>query len=137
MRNVRGAAVGAGKFFAPPQKFPGGGRIISGSKITSSALHADGVFSYGSGITVNISDSIITTSGNNSGGLTTGGAVLNSDGLTVSTSENSSAATLSDRGGANVTGGTYFTTGVGFPAIYSTADIDASGAILRFFLVST
>ena len=106
---------------------------IENAEITSDGGHANGVFSYGSGTTVNVSDTSITTSGNNSGGLmTTGGAAMNADNVTVSTSGNSSAAIRSDRGGGTVTvtGGRYDTTGVGSPAIYSTADITVSDADL-------
>jgi len=111
----------------------GAALTLTGAKITSDGAHANAVFSYGTGTTVNISDSTIVTSGNNSGGImTTGGAVMNADGLTVTTSGNSSAAIRSDRGGGdvNVTGGTCRTSGVGSPAIYSTADIDVSNAAL-------
>ena len=106
---------------------------IEAAEITSDGGHANGVFSYGSGTTVNVSDTSITTSGNCSGGLmTTGGAALNAANVTVATSGNSSAAIRSDRGGGTVTvtGGSYDTTGVGSPAIYSTADITVSDAAL-------
>ena len=106
---------------------------IEDADITSDGGHANGVFSYGSGTTVNVSDTTITTSGNCSGGLmTTGGAALNATNVTVATSGNSSAAIRSDRGGGTVTvtGGSYDTTGVGSPAIYSTADITVSDATL-------
>ena len=106
---------------------------IEDTDITSDGGHANGVFSYGSGTTVNVSDTTITTSGNCSGGLmTTGGAALNAANVTVATSGNSSAAIRSDRGGGTVTvtGGRYDTTGVGSPAIYSTADITVSDATL-------
>lgn len=106
---------------------------IEAAEITSDGGHANGVFSYGSGTTVNVSDTAITTSGNCSGGLmTTGGAALNAANVTVATSGNSSAAIRSDRGGGTVTvtGGSYDTTGVGSPAIYSTADITVSDAAL-------
>ena len=106
---------------------------IEDAEITSDGGHASGVFSYGSGTTVNVSGTTITTSGNNSGGLmTTGGATLNATNVTVATSGNSSAAIRSDRGGGTVTvtGGSYDTTGVGSPAIYSTADITVSDAAL-------
>ena len=106
---------------------------ITGGTVTTNGAHANGVFSYGSGTTVNISGTKITTSGNNSGGImTTGGATTNASDLTISTSGNSSAAIRSDRGGGdvNVNGGTYKTSGVGSPAIYSTADIDVTGAKL-------
>lgn len=106
---------------------------ISDSTVTSNGSHANGVFAYGTGTTLNISDSTITTSGNNSGGLmTTGGATLNATNLTVTTSGNSSAAIRTDRGGGdvNVDEGSYTTSGVGSPAIYSTADVSVSDATL-------
>ena len=106
---------------------------IDDTTVTTDGTHANGVFSYGTGTTVNVSNTTITTSGNNSGGLmTTGGATLNASNLTVATSGNSSAAIRSDRGGGTVTvsEGSYDTTGVGSPAIYSTADITVSNATL-------
>ena len=111
----------------------GANLTIEDASVTTDGTHANGVFSYGSGTTVNVSNTTITTSGNNSGGLmTTGGATLNASNLTVSTSGNSSAAIRSDRGGGTVTvtSGSYDTTGVGSPAIYSTADITVSDATL-------
>lgn len=99
--------------------------------VETDGTHANAVFSYGEGTTVNISNSYIETSGNCSGGLmTTGGGTMNADNLTISTSGNSSAAIRSDRGGGtvNVTGGTYTTSGTGSPVIYSTADITVSDA---------
>ena len=101
--------------------------------ITTNGTHANAVFSYGEGTTVNIKDSVIETTGNCSGGLmTTGGGTMNATGLTIHTTGNSSAAIRSDRGGGtvNVTDGTYTTDGVGSPVIYSTADITVSDAEL-------
>ena len=106
---------------------------IEDADVTSNGAHANGVFSYGEGTTVNVSGTTITTTGNNSGGLmTTGGATLNASNVTVSTAGNSSAAIRSDRGGGTVTvdGGSYETSGVGSPAIYSTADITVANATL-------
>ena len=106
---------------------------ISGATVNTNAVNGNGVFSYGEGTTVNISDSKIRTSMNNSGGIqTTGGATMNATNLDVETQGNSSAAIRSDRGGGdvNVTGGTYTTNGTGSPAIYSTADISADDATL-------
>ena len=106
---------------------------VDGAEIVSDGAHANGIFSYGSGTTVNVSGTTITTSGNNSGGLMiTGGASLNAENVTVQTSGNSSAAIRSDRGGGTVAveGGDYSTTGVGSPAIYSTADITVANAKL-------
>ncbi len=106
---------------------------LSGLDVNTSGTHANAVFSYGEGTTVNISDSTIETEGNCSGGImTTGGGTMNAENLTIHTSGRSSAAIRSDRGGGtvNVTGGNYTTDGVGSPAIYSTADITVSDADL-------
>ena len=102
--------------------------------VDTNGKHANAVFSYGEGTTVNISDSKITTSGDCSGGLmTTGGGTMNASNLDIHTTGNSSAAIRSDRGGGtvNVDGGTYVTDGQGSPAIYSTADITVSNASLE------
>lgn len=106
---------------------------ITGANVTTNAANGNGVFSYGEGTTVNISDSVIRTTMNNSGGIqTTGGATMNATNLDVETSGNSSAAIRSDRGGGdvNVSGGNYVTNGTGSPAIYSTADISVENATL-------
>ena len=51
--------------------------------------------------------------------------------LTINASGRSSAAIRTDRGGSvDVTGGTYTTTGIGSPSVYSTADIIVSNAKL-------
>ena len=102
-------------------------------EVETDGTHANAVFSCGTGTTVNISDSVITTTGNCSGGLmTTGGGTMNASNLTVHTTGNSSAAIRSDRGGGTVTvnGGSYTTDGKGSPVIYSTADITVSDAVL-------
>lgn len=106
---------------------------LSNMDITTDGAHANAVFSYGEGTTINISDSKIETSGNCSGGImTTGGGTTNASNLTIHTSGNSSAAIRSDRGGGTVTvnGGEYSTSGIGSPAIYSTADITVNDATL-------
>ncbi len=106
---------------------------VDGGTITTNGSHANAAFSYGTGSTLNISNTTIQTTGNNSGGImTTGGGTMNASNLNISTTGNSSAAIRSDRGGGdvNVSGGTYQTSGVGSPAIYSTADIDVSDASL-------
>lgn len=107
---------------------------LSGMDIETDGTHANAVFSYGEGTTVNISDSVINTTGNCSGGLmTTGGGTMNASDLTIHTTGNSSAAIRSDRGGGTVkvTGGSYETDGKGSPVIYSTADITVSDAELK------
>ena len=116
---------------------------ITGAEIATDAAGANGVFSYGGsaatnntsadGTTVIIKDSVITTAKDNSGGImTTGGGVTEAYNLTITTAGRSSAAIRTDRGGGTVTvdGGTYKTTGLGSPAIYSTADITVKNAAL-------
>jgi len=121
----------------------GANLTIKNANITTDATGANGVFSYGGsattnnsssdGTTVNIADSTIATSKDNSGGImTTGGGVMNAENLTITTAGTSSAAIRSDRGGGTVAvnKGTYKTTGKGSPAIYSTADITVKNATL-------
>lgn len=111
--------------------------------VTSDAKGANGIFSYGGngghnggegdGTKVIIKDSIITTTGDGSGGtMTTGGGITNASNLTVSTNGQSSAAIRTDRGGGTVyvDGGTYTSNGLGSPAIYSTAEIHVANAAL-------
>ena len=111
----------------------GGTLTLSDMVVKTNGTHANAVFSYGEGTTVNISNSYIETSGNCSGGLmTTGGGTMNAENLTITTSGNSSAAIRSDRGGGTVTvtGGDYTTSGKGSPVIYSTADITVNDAVM-------
>ena len=106
---------------------------ITGATVNTSVTNGNGVFSYGEGTVVNISDSTIRTTENNSGGIqTTGGGAMNAANLDVETQGNSAAAIRSDRGGGTVKvdGGSYVTNGTGSPAIYCTADISVSDATL-------
>ena len=106
---------------------------ITGATVNTSVTNGNGVFSYGEGTVVNISDSTIRTTENNFGGIqTTGGSTMNATNLDVETQGNSAAAIRSDRGGGtvNVDGGSYVTNGTGSPAIYCTADISVSDATL-------
>ena len=106
---------------------------VTGGEVSTSATNGNGIFSYGSGTVVNVSGTKIRTAERNSGGIqTTGGGKMNGEDLDVQTEGNSSAAIRSDRGGGtvNVKGGTYVTNGTGSPAIYSTADISVSDAVL-------
>ncbi len=109
--------------------------------VKTNATGANGVFCYGGsattnnsnsdGTTINISDSKITTTKDNSGGImTTGGGIMNANNLDITTSGTSSAAIRTDRGGGTVIvdGGTYKTSGQGSPSVYSTADITVKNA---------
>ncbi len=106
---------------------------VKDSTFNTDAVNGNAVFSYGEGTVVNISDSVIRTTQNNSGGIqTTGGGTTNAYNLDAETAGNSAAAIRSDRGGGTVyvEGGKYITNGTGSPAIYCTADITASSAEL-------
>lgn len=112
----------------------GGALTLTNALISTNGTHANGVFSYGTGTTVNVSHSVIRTTGNCSGGLmTTGGGTMNATDVTAETTGNSSAAIRSDRGGGtvNVNGGYFTTAGTGSPVIYSTADISVADAYLQ------
>ena len=117
--------------------------VITGGIIESSANGANAVFCYGGnggsngaegdGTTLHIENTVITTTGDGSGGImTTGGGITFAENLTVTTSGRSSAAIRTDRGGGTVSvdGGTYTTNGLGSPAIYSTADVTVKNATL-------
>lgn len=121
----------------------GGTTSITGGTVEATATGANGVFSYGGnggqngaegdGTTVIIKDTVINTTGDNGGGImTTGGGITKAENLTVTTSGRSSAAIRTDRGGGTVTvdAGSYTTSGLGSPAVYSTADITVSDAEL-------
>ena len=117
----------------------GSSATITGGTVKTSASGANGVFSYGGngaggdGTAVTVSDMTITTTGDGSGGImTTGGGITYANNLTVETSGRSSAAIRTDRGGGTVLvdGGSYTTSGLGSPAIYSTADITVKNAAL-------
>lgn len=106
---------------------------IKNAEVDTRAVNGNGVFSYGEGTIVNISDSTIKTTENNSGGIqTTGGGTMKAKKLTVETMGNSAAAIRSDRGGGTVEveGGSYTSNGTGSPAVYSTAEITVSDATL-------
>ena len=105
---------------------------VTGGTITTSGSHANAAFAYDTGV-LNLTNTKIRTTGNNSGGImVTGGGSITATNLDVETAGNSSAAIRSDRGGGTmkVNKGTYKTTGVGSPVIYSTADVEASDATL-------
>nr|MCR4922884.1 hypothetical protein [Lachnospiraceae bacterium] len=121
----------------------GGETTITGGTVNTTSAGANGIFSYGAnsgstnatvdGTTVNISDTVITTTAQGSGGImTTYGGTTKASNLTITTSGGSSAPIRTDRGGGWVTvdGGTYTSNGQGSPAIYSTADVDVSNATL-------
>ncbi|WP_320129878.1 hypothetical protein [uncultured Sphaerochaeta sp.] len=107
---------------------------LSGSTVSSSAQGGNAIFAYGKDSHIDIKNTKISTTANNSGGLDcAGGASISGSGLTIATAGQSAASIRSDRGGGilSLEGGTYMTSGTGSPAIYSTADITVKNAILN------
>ena len=104
---------------------------LTDSFINTDGSGANGAFACGG--TLVLSNVTIATEQDNSGGVdvTGGGSITGAD-LTVTTQGNSSAAIRSDRGGGTctITGGVFTTNGTGSPAVYSTAAIYATDAIL-------
>lgn len=110
----------------------GGVLSVDGCAIETDASGGTGVFAYGDG-TAYVSDTIITTKQNTSGGIhVAGGGKLKAVSLTVETFGGSAAAIRSDRGSGTMTveGGTYTSHGSGSPAVYVTADISIKDAEL-------
>ena len=123
----------------------GSDTMIIGGTVDTDAEGANAVFCYGGGgnapgeasegdgTTVTVTDTAITTAGNGSGGImTTGGGTMNAYNLNVKTKGSSSAPIRTDRGGGtvNVEGGAYTSSGLGSPAIYSTAAVSVREASL-------
>lgn len=107
--------------------------MITGGSVTTDATGGNGIFVYGEGTSAVISDTVIRTSKNNSGGIElAGGGTIEASNLDIDTRGNSSAALRSDRGGGTMTvdKGTYVTNGTGSPAVYSTANISVKNATL-------
>ncbi|MBO7727013.1 MAG: hypothetical protein J6S50_00660 [Oscillospiraceae bacterium] len=110
----------------------GGNVTISNATIETDSAGGAGIFSYGDGI-ITVSDSVITTQRGTSGGIhVAGGGTLYAENLAVTTNGASSAAIRSDRGSGTmvVNGGSYTSNGSGSPAVYVTADITVSDAVL-------
>ena len=105
---------------------------ISNASISTDSNGGAGVFSYGDAV-VTVSDSTIVTYQGASGGIhVAGGGTLYANNLDVTTYGGSSAAIRSDRGSGTmvVNGGSYVSNGSGSPAVYVTADITVSDAVL-------
>ncbi|KAI8689426.1 hypothetical protein LRP88_14198 [Fusarium phalaenopsidis] len=104
---------------------------ITGGSVDDVGQGSDGVFAYGNA-TIYISGTKINVEGGNSGGIeVAGGGTMYASDLTIDS--NNKAAIRSDRGGGKlvVDGGVYRTSGPqGAPAVYSTANLTVSNAIL-------
>ncbi len=106
---------------------------ITGASVTTSGAGANGVFAYGSGSAITISDTKVKATGNYAHGImASSGGKITATGLTISTAGQSSAAVATDRGGGtiDVIGGTMTTSGFKAPGIYSTGDIVVRGATM-------
>ncbi|KAJ3533745.1 hypothetical protein NM208_g7846 [Fusarium decemcellulare] len=104
---------------------------ITGGSVQDVGQGSDGVFAYGNS-TIYISGTKINVEGGNSGGIeVAGGGTMYASDLTIDS--NNKAAIRSDRGGGKlvIEGGVYRTSGPqGAPAVYSTANLTVSDAVL-------
>lgn len=106
---------------------------LTSVSVTTSVTGGNAVVSYGEGTAVSVTDSTVRTTGDHSGGIhVAGGGEMTAWDMDVETQGNSSAAIRSDREGGRLTaeGGRYVTHGTGSPAIYSTAQMAVSNALL-------
>lgn len=106
---------------------------LTSVSVTTSVTGGNAVVSYGEGTAVSVTDSTVRTTGDHSGSIhVAGGGEMTAVDMDVETQGNSSAAIRSDRGGGRLTaeGGRYVTHGTGSPAIYSTAQMAVSNALL-------
>lgn len=106
---------------------------IEGSTILTSAQNGNGVFGFGSGTTIVISDSTISTMSDDSSGIrAAAGASLVASDLAVETSGDSSPAIATGLGGGTVTvyGGSFVSEGSDSPAILSSSEVAAFNATL-------
>jgi len=104
---------------------------IDGGSFTTNGSHANGIFAYANG-TINLTNTNIKTTSNNSGAIMVTGGKLNATNVIAETDGNSSAPIRSDRGGGTmiVNGGKYIANGIGSPVIYSTANVTVNNATL-------
>jgi len=95
---------------------------------------ANGVFAYGSGTVVTLSDTRISATGKYAHGImVSGGGTIKATNVTASTKGSNGAVIATDRGGGTITvsGGSYSASGVDSPGIYSTGSIKVTGATVK------
>ena len=113
--------------------YDGGTVNVSGSMITTSGTGANGAFASGTGASVVLSNDTITATGDGGHGVmaTRGGTMALKD-VDITTSGGSSSAIATDRGGGTITvnGGTVATSGNNSADIYSTGAITVSNATM-------
>ena len=106
---------------------------VTGATVHTDGSGANGVFAYGDGTAIHITDSALQTQMDHSDGmLASGGGSLNADNLTIETHGDASAAIRVNRGGGNITvnGGTYATYGADSPALDARATATVASATL-------
>jgi hypothetical protein len=104
---------------------------LSNSKVNTTGTGANGIFAYGSGSEINVSNTTVTCTAQLSHAvMASGGGKLTVSNVNMDTSGANSGAIATDRGGGtiSVTGGNVTTSGADAPGIYSTGTITVSGA---------
>ncbi|MDR0308899.1 MAG: hypothetical protein LBH87_03115 [Coriobacteriales bacterium] len=111
----------------------GGELAATGGNVNTDAAGASGVFVYNAGSSTTIAGAIITTKGNNSNGIAVaGGGNMHAINLYLTTRGNASPAISNNQGGGvlEVSQGSFTTTGIGSPALYSNAAVSVANAKL-------
>gem|GEM_PF-296008 len=106
---------------------------VRGSLVVSSGDYAHGVFAYGEGASVIVSDCVVSTKGSNSSGLmTSAGGIMAANHVTAETFGSSSPVMRVYEGGGSITAirGKYTTSGANSPVILAQGEISAAHAKL-------
>lgn len=110
----------------------GGAQVtLSKGVVNSSASDSCGVFGHGSGTSLRLNDTTITTTGERGTGLqTSGGACANASNMTITTSGTSAPVLRTESGSLNVEGGTYTSGGYDAPVIDAAGEVVVQNAEL-------
>lgn len=101
------------------------------SVVDSAATGGSGIFGHGSGTSVQLNDSTVTTTGDNAEGLqVSDGAAIHADVVTVTTAGDSSPVLWVKNGSLEIAGGTYMSGGYHSPAVFAAGYVRARNADL-------
>lgn len=99
--------------------------------VDSAAEGSSGIFGHGNGTSVRMSNSTVTTTGDQAEGIQVSGkAKIQAKNMTVTTAGDSSAVLWAENGSLDVNGGTYTSGGYNSPAIFASGELNANGADL-------
>lgn len=112
----------------------GAGQLtLAHSTVATNGTGTNGVFAVGTGTAISLTNTTINAVGDGAHGVdATLGGVLTLDNVTIHTTGDHAASIATDRGGGSITvqGGSFTTTGLKSPGVYSTGNIVVSGATI-------